>query len=150
MTSNRQAGFSLIELMISVAILAIVAAIAIPMYQDYIAESRIGRTIKDIRQMELIVNDHFLDNTTTVPLATMVTGSSLNDHWGNAYQYRTPSVGRAESKGQPSNSAPTNYDLFSLGADGAANTGDDIMRGCNGDFVGLAADHPAGASANGC
>ena len=150
MTSLRQLGFSLIELMIAVAILAIVSAIAIPLYEGYIAESRIGRTIKDIRQMELILNDHFMDNNVPGTLAAVVTGSSLNDYWGNAYQYRTPSVGRAESKGQPSNSAPTNYDLFSLGADGTANTGDDIMRGCNGDFVGLAADHPAGASANGC
>ncbi|MGQ4660182.1 pilin [Lysobacter sp. F6437] len=38
---NNQQGFTLIELMIVVAIIAILAAIALPAYQDYVARSQV-------------------------------------------------------------------------------------------------------------
>lgn len=45
---RSSAGFTLIELMIVVAIIAILAAIAIPMYQVYVARSQVTAALADI------------------------------------------------------------------------------------------------------
>ncbi|MCW5566993.1 MAG: prepilin-type N-terminal cleavage/methylation domain-containing protein, partial [Dokdonella sp.] len=51
MRSGRVRGFTLIELMITVAIIAIIVAIAVPSYQDSVRKSRRGQVKADITEL---------------------------------------------------------------------------------------------------
>lgn len=63
---NVQKGFTLIELMIVVAIIGILAAVAIPQYQNYIAKSQVSRVMGETGAIRTAVEACILDGKTAV------------------------------------------------------------------------------------
>jgi len=59
---KNSSGFTLIELMIVVVIVAILAAIAMPMYDDYIKRGRIAEGLVPLADMEARMEQYFQDN----------------------------------------------------------------------------------------
>ena len=61
-------GFTLIELMIAVAIIAILSAIAIPQYSEYVMRSRITQATMTMSDQRLKMERFFQDNRSFTPV----------------------------------------------------------------------------------
>jgi type IV pilus assembly protein PilA len=69
MMKKAQAGFTLIELMIVVAIIGILAAVAIPQYQNYVARAQVARVMSETSSIRTVVETCILDGKTALGTA---------------------------------------------------------------------------------
>jgi general secretion pathway protein G len=126
MKHKRNAGFTLIEIMVVVVILGILAALVAPNVIRRIDDARVTKARQDIRAYETALNLYRMDNfrypTTELGLESLVKqpndpnirnwkqGGYIDglkkDPWGNDYAFISPGTRGGE------------YDLYTLGADG--------------------------------
>ncbi len=151
---HRQSAFTLVELLLTVAIIGTLAAIAIPSYIAYLERASDGQAERDIAEISMAIERFHTENGTyPANLAALPAGLPANDPWGRAYQYLGIDVTPAPASGsirRDKNMNPLNsdFDLYSMGPDGetavqltANKATDDIVRAGNGGFIGVASEH---------
>jgi type IV pilus assembly protein PilA len=73
--NTMQKGFTLIELMIVVAIIGILAAIAIPQYQNYIAKSQVSRVMSEAGGLKTVVENCVNEGRTGIWSSNIAAGT---------------------------------------------------------------------------
>jgi len=148
-----QRAYTLIEILIAVAVMGALAAIAIQSYQKYVEKARISRAIMEISGIATNLNHYREDNRQYPPSLNVIYSTLPVDPWGNPYQYLAIDITPAPNRGavrKDKNLNPLNsdFDLYSMGKDGrtvkpltGAHARDDIVRAGNGRFIGLATEH---------
>jgi len=139
-TSNQESGFTLVEMLLVVMIIATLAAMIIPRFAGRAKEAKVTAATADVQSSIAAALDLYeLDNgafpTTEQGLAALIAVPSappapsrwrgpylkkkggIVDPWGNPYAYRAPGVHNAED-----------YDLYSFGPDGKEGGVDDITN----------------------
>jgi type IV pilus assembly protein PilE len=71
---SRRGGFTLIEVMITVAVVAILAAVALPSYIEYVTRSKLVEAKSNLSDMRTRMEQYFLDNR-TYPTACIAAAS---------------------------------------------------------------------------
>ena len=141
-------GFTVVELLIVIAILLTIASMAIPNLLAAINMARVARAVSEIHTLEDAITDYLVINGQFPDTLADVGYGGYLDPWGNPYEYLNHATIKGNGKARkdrflvPLNS---DYDLYSVGKDGlsvspitAKASQDDVIRGSDGSYDGLA------------
>lgn len=157
---KKNFGFTLVELMIVIAMMGTLAGIAVPVFSSYIDRTKVARAKIDIRTIEKEITSFLLERERLPSDLSEIGLDGILDPYGNPYQYLPATVSEKPGKAKPGGDAGgnpggmrmdrnlhpvnTDYDLYSMGKDGkttapftAKISQDDIVRANNGQFIGL-------------
>ncbi|MEE8462376.1 MAG: prepilin-type cleavage/methylation domain-containing protein [Acidobacteriota bacterium] len=143
-------AFTLLELLIVMAIMITLAAMGIPAFADALEVAYVGRAIGDIRTLQTEITRYEVQLGKLPDTLQEAGVTDMLDPWGNPYQYLNfDNVNGQGQKKKDRFLVPLNstYDLYSMGKDGVTSTSlqppasqDDIVRANDGAYVGLGSE----------
>jgi general secretion pathway protein G len=146
-------AFTLVELVIVVAMVVTLAALAVPKYSSALGQARERVAIDDLERIEEALERYRVEHSSLpVYLSQLrLTPEQTTDPWGKPYVYVLFQVthGVAEPRTDKFLVAlNSTYDLYSRGADGKSElpltapvSRDDVVRANDGEFLGLAENY---------
>lgn len=145
------AGFTLLELIVVIAIVGALAAIGIPAYSNHIESAKVAKAIAEIYLLEKEILSFEVSQGRLPDTLAEIGRDKLKDPWGNPYQYLNFNDVSGKGKMRKNKfQVPLNqsFDLYSMGRDGesqgpltAKASHDDIIRADDGQYIGLAANY---------
>lgn len=143
-------GFTVVELLIVIAIILTIVAIAVPNLLAAIDQARIARAVGDVHTIGMAVQEYNVLNGQYPDSLSQTDYASTLDPWGHPYQYLNFQDVKGKGKMRkdrflvPINTA---FDLYSMGKDGASvapltakQSQDDIIWANDGSYVGPASN----------
>ena len=114
-------GFTIVELVLIMAIIGVLAIMAIPSYSHITEKAKTSRCIAEIRALEKDITAYFIDNGVYPSSLNDIGRGDLKDPWKRPYHF----VNLAAAGAIPYEdiiAAPlnTDFDLYSSGPDGAS------------------------------
>ena len=161
--NQRSRGFTLIELIVVLGVVAVLTIIGVGVYSHFIDKAKNTRAIAEIRLLEKEILEFWHTNDRLPDSLAELDRAALLDPWKTPYQYinfdttsRVEEIRRTTSKKNKGNgkgsgkssSLNEDFDLFSMGKDrmsapdlSDASSQDDIVRADDGSYTGLASKY---------
>jgi len=143
-------GFTLVELVIAVAILGVLGALTVTQYLAYIDRVRVARAVIELKDISAQLDPIAFDGGALPNTLADIGLGGRTDPWGRPYEYLRiqGAPGWRVRKDQFLVPLNSDYDLYSRGKDGFSQPRithsfslDDVIRGNDGAFLGLAAKY---------
>lgn len=122
---TKYRGFTLLELIISIAIVAVISSISISTYSGYVEATKTSQAINQVRALALLIDDYALDNGEYPMSLRDIGNENLKDPWGNPYVYFNL---KNDENGNNGNLNSTEDSTSQYGSGGETNSSSDNHR----------------------
>ena len=139
------AGFTIIEIIVTIMIVAALATIALSSYGDIKRRVQQARCMEELRNIEQTISAYVIEKGTLPDTLNDLGQGVFRDPWGRPVVYVNIIKGGLPRKDVgAANNVNSDFDLYSKGFDNLTNqllsdptSEDDILRGADGTFMGL-------------